>query len=1046
MKGTVITIALFLIVAHMLLLSGITDDVAGDSLDDFEGGVSENLPTDKDFNALAIGNLNGDEHLDIAFGGEDYGGANTQGLYAYAGNGGGSWTASYNGLPSEDSWGGLALGDADGDGKMELYAGNEGWGSHGGSVKGVGTWEYSGGSWSTSGISSPHPTKTVNDLKLLNFTKGPGLDVALTTSTGGDGGIRVYYGSGSSPVSWTANAAGLPTSGEFTGIDVRDLNNDGLPDIATVKYRSSGLFIFTQNSGGNGWTDCTTTLPSSARSGDMLGVTIGDCNNDGDADVIYSTRDDGMYILLGNGGGSSGGTAFSWTEPSGAFPTSATSGRFSQIQLADIDKDSDLDLLAPKANSGLRLYLGDGSEDPGDSLVFTEVTGKGLPTSGTFYGSIYLDFDDDGDLDVAGATWGKGVQVYRTSLSSTNEIPVAHAGDDLQVLTGESVILDGSGSSDPEDGDNIEYEWEVDGGNPSPVVLSDEAAVDPDFTAPDTPGNYTFTLRVKDTNDQWSDPDDVIVRVMNRRPVADAGDDLDSLTLESVTLNGSGSSDPEDGDTIEYLWNASDSNPYTVTLSDTTAISPSFSAPTVPGDYEFILKVRDTQGDWSDPDSMLVRIHNRPPLVDAGVDITRTVDSSVTLNGLKSSDPDGSVEHFNWNCTSHSVILDSPDGPFPSFVPDQIDMYVFTLSVQDDQGDWSQDQDTVNITVVAKGVNLDPSGDAGQDQNVHLGDTVTLRGDASSDPDGQIVTWEWNCTTHPGITATLQDPNSSRPSFLPDAVTTYTWTLRVRDDNGSWSPEDVVNITVQAVPLKPVADAGEDFTAVVDSTVTLDGSGSNDPDGFITEYTWICTSHMITLEYPGSPSAPTFVPTETGSYAFTLFVKDNDGINSVLDQVNITIMRSKENTAPIVNLTYPTGGEREGGDVVISWIAFDPEGDSMEYQIEISRDGGATYEVLREFVACTSPMEHHWPTDPSSFPNGALYRVRITVRDTNASSESSFAESGDLTIHNAPDDGPDEDGDDEGGFLPGFEAVFFIVILVIMSIRKRNDPHPTGYH
>jgi len=177
MKGTVITIALFLIVAHMLLLSGITDDVAGDSLDDFEGGVSENLPTDKDFNALAIGNLNGDEHLDIAFGGEDYGGANTQGLYAYAGNGGGSWTASYNGLPSEDSWGGLALGDADGDGKMELYAGNEGWGSHGGSVKGVGTWEYSGGSWSTSGrvlVTSPYKNSERSEASQLHKGTGTG--------------------------------------------------------------------------------------------------------------------------------------------------------------------------------------------------------------------------------------------------------------------------------------------------------------------------------------------------------------------------------------------------------------------------------------------------------------------------------------------------------------------------------------------------------------------------------------------------------------------------------------------------------------------------------------------------------------------------------------------------------------------------------------------------------------------------------------------------------------------------------------------------------
>lgn len=1015
-------------------------DTSGDTLDDFEGGVSENLPTNKDFNALATGDINGDENLDIAFGGEDYGGADTRGLYVYAGNGGGSWTASYSGLPAEDSWGGLALGDADGDGKIELYAGNEGWGSDGGSIKGVGAWEYSGGSWSTSGITSPHPTKTVNDLKLLNFTKGPGLDIALSTSNGGDGGIRVYYGSGSSPISWTANSAGLPTSGEYAGIDVRDMNNDNLPDIATVSYSNSGLHIFTQNSGGNGWTDCTATLPSDAKSGNMLGVIIGDCNNDGDADVIYTTRDNGMRLLLGNGGGSTGGTTFSWTEPSGAFPSSATSGRFSQIQLADIDRDSDLDLLAPKANSGLRLYLGNGSEDPGDSLAFTEVTGKGLPTSGAFYGSTYLDFDDDGDQDVAGATWGKGVQVYRTILSDSDASPVADAGDDVGVLTGEPVTLDGSGSSDPEDGTNIEYQWSVSGGNPAPVTLSDETAVDPGFTAPDTPGNYTFTLRVKDTKDQWSDPDDVIVRVINRPPVADAGDDQDVLTGETVMLNGSGSHDPEDGGALEYLWNASDANPSPVALSDTSAMSPSFTAPTVPGAYEFTLLVEDSQGDWSDPDDVVVTILNRPPVADAGVDITRTVDSSVTLNGSKSHDPDGSVDHFNWTCTSHTVTLDSPDGPAPSFIPDEEGTYMFTLTVQDDQSDWSLSNDTVNVTVVAKGVNLDPSGDAGLDQPVTLGDTVTLRGNASNDPDGEIVTWEWNCTSHPGIP--LQNPNTARPSFLPDVVGVYTWTLRVQDDNGSWSPTDHVNISVEAVPQRPLADAGHDFSGLVDATVSLDGSGSHDPDGFITEYMWVCTSHTVTLDYPGSPSAPIFIPAEPGLYMFTLWVKDNDGINSDPAKVNVTIAQPPENTAPDLELTYPTGGENVGGDVTIRWTATDIEGDPIEYRIEISRDSGTTYQVLQDFTAAPLPGQHIWSTDQPTYPNGARYRLRITVRDTNESSESSIAESGEFTVYNIPDDGLDSDGDgDEKGFLPGFGVLAIPPVLVIAFLLRKRFIH-----
>ena len=437
---------------------------------------------------------------------------------------------------------------------------------------------------------------------------------------------------------------------------------------------------------------------------------------------------------------------------------------------------------------------------------------------------------------------------------------------------------------------------------------------------------------------------------------------------------------------------------------------------------------------------MVVHIHNRPPVADAGVDITRTVDSSVTLNGSKSRDPDGSVDHYNWSCTSHGVILESQDGPSPSFIPDEVSTYVFTLAVQDDQGEWSPNNDTVNVTVVEKGVNLDPSGDAGHDQRVFLGDTVILEGDGSNDPDGEIVAWEWNCTSHSGIT--LQDPNSSRPSFQPDSVGVYTWTLRVRDNNGSWSRKDHVNITVEAVPLRPVADAGEDFTVVVDSIVVLDGSGSHDPDGFITNYTWICTSHAVPLDYPGSPSAPTFVPLEPGLYVFTLWVMDNDGFTSNPDQLNVTITLPVENSAPMVNLTYPTGGEKVEGDVIIRWTTYDSEGDPIEYRIELSRDSGATFKVLQGFVISPTSGEHLWSSDSPSYPNGALYRLRITVRDRNESSRSSFAESGDFTVHNLPDDGEDGTGDGEGeGFIPGFEVVSFIGSLILVSaFRGRYLP------
>ena len=1026
-----------------LLLTGATfipmpwKDAGADTLNDFETGVSEGLPSDGDYNAIATGDINEDENIDMAFGGEDYGSADTTGLYVYAGNGEGSWTSVSSGLPTQDSWGGLAMGDADGDGKIELYAGNEGWGSDSGAIKGVGAWEYSGGSWSTSGISSPHPTKTVNDLKMLDFTKGPGLDIALTTSTGGDGGVRVYYGSGSDPITWTDNSAGLPTSDEYAGIDVRDFNDDDLPDIATVGYGAQRLHIYTQNDGGNGWTDHSSTLPDDAKSGSMIGVVIGDVNNDGSMDIIYTHRDKGMRLILGNDGGSPGGSSFVWVERNDGLPSSATSGRFSQVQLADIDRDGDLDILGPKGGSGLHLYLGNGSEEPGNHVAFTEVTDKGLPTSGAFYGASYLDLDDDGDLDVAGASWGNGVQVYGTSLESGDQKPVADAGEDQDVLTGEEVELDGSGSFDPEDGAVSSFEWTPEAGNPEDVTLSDSSAEKPGFTAPTTPGDYVFTLRVKDSKDQWSDPDSVLVRVLNRAPVADAGDDQDAYTSDSVTLNGSRSHDPEDGENVDYEWNVSAGNPSEITLSDHYIVDPSFTAPGAHGDYVFTLRVKDSHDEWSGEDEVVVHVLNLPPLADAGVDITRTVDSQITLNGSRSEDPDGTVEHYNWTCTSHTITLKSPDSPTPTFTPDEEGNYLFTLGVQDNDGNWSEREDMVNVTVVPKGANLAPSGDAGPDQTVTLGRVVVLEGSRSEDQDGDIVSWEWTCTSH---TITLEDGNSSSPSFTPDIVGIYTLTLRVKDNNETWSAEDYVNITVEAPPIPPTADAGEDMEAHVGSTVSLDGSGSSDPDGFITDYNWTCTSHTVTLDYSGSQSSPSFTPGEVGTYVFTLAVRDNDGLWSGEDVVNITaVIPPKENSAPVAEMIYPSGGESLSGDVTIRWTAYDPDGDDMLFTIEVSTDSGATYTILKADFAVTV-REHLWKTDGSGYPDGEHYRIRVTATDTNISAKSTTVETGDFTVYNEGT-GDDPEGDDDSGFLPGF-GVMVLVGAVVMGVglysRKKH--------
>ena len=74
-----------------------------------------------------------------------------------------------------------------------------------------------------------------------------------------------------------------------------------------------------------------------------------------------------------------------------------------------------------------------------------------------------------------------------------NQAPTADAGDDQTVAAGATVNLDGTGSSDPDAGDTLDYTWTQTGG--TAVTLTGADTATPSFTAPAGPATLTFELR-----------------------------------------------------------------------------------------------------------------------------------------------------------------------------------------------------------------------------------------------------------------------------------------------------------------------------------------------------------------------------------------------------------------------------------------------------------------------------------------------------------------------------------------------------------------------
>jgi len=279
-------------------------------------------------------------------------------------------------------------------------------------------------------------------------------------------------------------------------------------------------------------------------------------------------------------------------------------------------------------------------------------------------------------------------------------------------------------------------------------------------------------------------------------PIADAGPDREVAEGGLVNLDGANSTDPN-GLINTYLWEQIGGNP--VALSDPAAVSPTFTAPSPgPEALTFRLTVTDNAGfPNTDTDSCIVNVVNgavAPPLADAGAGQTVNEGAFVALNGAGSTDSDGTIDTYLWEQTDGStVLLSDPAAAYPTFTAPTAgtEVLAFLLTVTDDDGLKGTDTCLVNVTDEANGP---PLADAGPDQDLTEGDTVTLDGTNSTDPeDGSVTSFLWTQTAGPSVT--LSDTTVAEPTFVTPAVaadgTVLNFQLTVTDTDGLKAVDEV---------------------------------------------------------------------------------------------------------------------------------------------------------------------------------------------------------------------------------------------------------------
>jgi hypothetical protein len=553
-----------------------------------------------------------------------------------------------------------------------------------------------------------------------------------------------------------------------------------------------------------------------------------------------------------------------------------------------------------------------------------------------------------------------------------NESPIANAGPAQTVLPGATVTLDGSKSYDP-GGTITSYHWSLGtsppgsggGGRINPQPNNNNQASKATFTAPQTPGEYSFALTVLDDKGAQG-RDGVVITVgdpSNQRPIANAGPDQLAVQPDStVTLDAGKSYDPDPGGTItDYSWILIrlPPGPSSISLLPSNAVSePTFTVPQIAGGpYVFSLVVKDDKGVSSAADYVVIRVvphpsgagggaqANQQPIANAGPNKNVRPGDPVILDGTQSKDPDGRIASYSWSLVDNPGSYSGgigfvPQGPSPTTTftaPQSLGDYTFQLVVTDDKGAMSVSRygryaETIIRVENASDPNRGPIANAGPDQTaVRPGSTVTLDGTQSKDPDGTIVSYSWFISnTYGGASSWINNRGAPTPTLTVPQLplggyfaAEYPFKLIVTDDKGVSSAADTVVITVgDPSNYSPIADAGLDQPAVLPgSTVTLDGSKSLDPDGGTITYSWsllsspVGGSAEISLQPNENDPTPRFTaPQIPGDYRFQLIVTDDKGA-SVPARVDITVVSA--NQRPIANAGPDQTAVRPGSTVTL---------------------------------------------------------------------------------------------------------------------------------
>ncbi|MDE0463456.1 MAG: fibronectin type III domain-containing protein [Caldilineaceae bacterium] len=297
-------------------------------------------------------------------------------------------------------------------------------------------------------------------------------------------------------------------------------------------------------------------------------------------------------------------------------------------------------------------------------------------------------------------------------------------------------------------------------------------------------------------------------------------------------------------------------------------------------------------------------------------------------------------------------------------------------------------------TAKQEAVNRPPTASAGAAQTVEEGTAVTLNGSASSDPDGDKLTYAWLQLS--GTTVSLSSATAASPTFMAPQLLqneALVFQLIVNDGAASSAPA-TVTVTVEADNDAPILGVSAAPTVAAGETVTLSGLAT-DPEGQTVTWLWSQTNATpaVTLHNAKTATASFTAPANLAADAtLTFMLTVSDGVNTATATVQVIVRKTaapaaasqqaagQQAVSPGLRLSTAslTVDEGSGGFFTVRLNTEPPPG-FVVINIHLNPGGVLRLQSARQLVFAPTNWNHEWTVTVEALPDVDTAPDRATI-------------------------------------------------------------------